>query len=400
MAEVTKAHRVIVAGAGVAGLEALLALHALAGDRVSTTLLDPGREFALRALGVGEPFAGPRAPTYDLDELCADHGATHLSDTLDEVRYDHARTGTGEDLPFDSLLVALGARREPAYPRALTFRDARDAERVHGLVQDVEGGYLQRLAFVVPPGPTWPLPLYEIALMTAERAASLGLDRLEISFVTPEAQPLEVFGPEASRAVARELERARIALHAGAPVDRLEHGALLAGDGTVLAEAQRVVALPVLVPARIPGLPHDDAGFLPADDFARVEGLRGVYAAGDGTDQPVKQGGLAAQQGGVAARHIAMRAGADVEPRPFQPVLRAKLLTGGEPVFLRRSSPSGDTDVSGHALWWPPTKVVAPHLAAYLEHRDAGRRGPVRSPGVSIIHGTGDPAGPIELLGD
>ena len=394
------AHRVVVAGGGVAGLEALLALHALAGQRVEVALVDPARSFALRALSVGEPFAAPRAHTYDLDELCEDHGARHVSDTLEAVGDGVVTTGTGEELPFDSLLVALGVRREPALDRVLTFRDARDAERVHGLVQDIEGGYLRHLAFVVPPGPTWPLPLYEIALLSAERASSLGLDALRITLLTPERRPLDVFGAEAADAVEAALEQAGIVLHTGAHVAAFEHGTLRAADGAELAEAQRVVALPLLVAPRIAGLPADADGFLPTDEHARVEGLEGVYGAGDGTSQPVKQGGVAAQQGGTAARHIAARAGADVSPQPFQPILRAQLFTGRDPLFLRRTSASGPTDVSEHALWWPPTKVMAPHLAAYLEHRETGHRGPARAPGVSIIHGTGDPAGPIELLGD
>ena len=50
-------HRVVVAGGGVAGLEALLALHALAGDKVDLTLVSPTPDFVYRPLAVAEPFA-------------------------------------------------------------------------------------------------------------------------------------------------------------------------------------------------------------------------------------------------------------------------------------------------------------------------------------------------------
>ena len=48
-----------------------------------------------------------------------------------------------------------------------------------------------------------------------------------------------------------------------------------------------------------------------------------IFAAGDATDQPVKQGGLATQQADAAAELIAAEAGARVTPQPFRRVLRA-----------------------------------------------------------------------------
>jgi sulfide:quinone oxidoreductase len=65
------------------------------------------------------------------------------------------------------------------------------------------------LAFVVPPGVTWPPPLYELALMLAERALAMG-SRLELHLVTPEASPLEVFGIDATREVSMLLAEARL----------------------------------------------------------------------------------------------------------------------------------------------------------------------------------------------
>ena len=45
--------QVLIAGAGVAGLEAAFALRELAGDRVSVTLLAPNSDFIYRPLAVG-----------------------------------------------------------------------------------------------------------------------------------------------------------------------------------------------------------------------------------------------------------------------------------------------------------------------------------------------------------
>jgi sulfide:quinone oxidoreductase len=93
-----------------------------------------------------------------------------------------------------------------------------------------------------------------------------------------------------------------------------------------------------------------------------VLGAEAVWAAGDGTAFPIKQGGLAAQQADAAASAIARFLGADVPAKPFRPVLRGQLLDPAGPRFLDSSR----GDVPTTPLWWPPTKVAAPHLSAYL----------------------------------
>ena len=75
---------------------------------------------------------------------------------------------------------------------------------MHGLIQDLEDGYIKRIAFVVPPAASWPLPIYELALMTAERAFDMCVD-VELTLVTSEPSPLALFGGEVSREVAAVL---------------------------------------------------------------------------------------------------------------------------------------------------------------------------------------------------
>jgi sulfide:quinone oxidoreductase len=86
----------------------------------------------------------------------------------------------------------------------------------------------------------------------------------------------------------------------------------------------------------------------------------------------IKQGGLAAQQADVAAQVIAARAGADLTPRPYRPVLRGVLLCGDEVRHLRHD-PSGGAGASEEPLGSPPYKVAGRHLANYLSaHPDLG----------------------------
>ena len=372
----TAPHRAVIAGGGVAGLEALVALRSLAGDRVDITLVAPDDAFVVRALSVEDPFGRAAAHRHPLDEICDAHDATFVRDVVDAVD-PAARSVTlrgGERLPYDSLLVATGARPVQVLDAATTFRGLQDAEAMHGLIQDVEGGYISRLAFVVPPGVSWPLPLYELALMTAERAASLDLP-VSVTVVTPEDRPLAIFGPAACDRVDEILAAAGIPVIAGTFVRDVVNGVVLGTHREMVAAADRVVALPRLLGVAMPGLPADADGFIPIDDHGAVRGVDGVFAAGDGTSFPIKQGGLAAQEADAAARAIAVRAGTPMAARPFRPTLRAKLLTGAGATYLRQAIAGGAGEdastAAGESPWWPPSKVAAPYLAPYLERTSA-----------------------------
>jgi len=133
-----------------------------------------------------------------------------------------------------------------------------------------------------------------------------------------------------------------------------------------------VVSLPILVGAEVPGVPADPAGFIPVDAHGRVAGVERVFAAGDGTAFPIKQGGLATQQADAVADSIAAAVGAPGEPEPFRPVLRGTLLTGGDDRYMRSgvAGGQGEGEVAGYALWWPPTKIAGRYLPAYLFGRD------------------------------
>ncbi len=130
-----------------------------------------------------------------------------------------------------------------------------------------------------------------------------------------------------------------------------------------------MLALPRLEGPRLAGLPADDLGFIEIDDHARVVGLDNVYAAGDATAFPIKQGGLATQQADAAVETIAARLGAAVKPSTFQPILRGMLLTGIAPTYLRATI-NGDLPEHGELaatpLWWPPTKIAGRYLGPYL----------------------------------
>jgi sulfide:quinone oxidoreductase len=366
--------RVVIAGGGVAGVETLLALSDLAGDRVEQTLVAPTPDFLYKPLLVEEPFDVGPAERYELQPLAAEKGARFVQRAVSAVRaQDHAvELDDGSALRYDFLVFCAGGRFVPAVAGATTFPYPGGAFRVDGLL-DRATERDHRLVFVVPAGVTWSLPLYEIALMTQRRAVQSGVD-VKIAIVTPESAPLTVFGPSVSAVIADLLRARRIEMIPASTVREVaDDGIRLSPGGRILGPAE-AVALPVIEGPAIGGLPADEHGFIPIDDHARVKGVDDVYAAGDGTNFPIKQGGLATQQADAAAEDIAHRVGTGPAPEPFRPVLRGKLLTGEESVNLRAAvaGGGGEGEASLDTLWWPPQKISARYLAPLLYHAEAG----------------------------
>jgi sulfide:quinone oxidoreductase len=370
--------RVLVGGGGVAGLEALLALRDLAGDRVELVFLDPAAEFVFRPMAVAEPFARGHVRRLAFTRIADDVGAIFLNERLTGVDHEHRRAvrEDGDAIPYDALLVAVGASARPVYKRAITWTPEADAEVFGGLLRDLEEGYSKTVAFVVPPGVAWPLPAYELALMTAWQAKGMGQADLRVTVVTHEGAPLEAFGAAGSAAVRADLDDAGISVETDAYVEEHEGPPqrFVMQPGARVLDAQRVVALPRASGPAVRGLPSDELGFVRVDRNGAVPDTERVWAAGDATTFPVKQGGIAAQQADTAATAIAAVAGADVEPQPFHPVLRGVLLTGRGREWLRHdlTGGAGEPDAARHALWWPPTKVAGRYLSPYLQAFEEG----------------------------
>jgi sulfide:quinone oxidoreductase len=367
-------HRIVVVGGGFAAAEALLALRAHGQERVALELVSASDQLVFRPAATGEAFGAPATAALDLHELTESVGATFHRGMLESIapRVRRIRLASGAARPYDSLVLALGARARAAVPGALTFRDQRDLPAFERVLEELRAGELRRLVLAAPTGATWTLPLHELALQAGRVAQGLPIPP-EVIVVTPEHAPLELFGSEVAAEVA-ELHAARdVRLVRGAQPRRatregleLTFGGLIAGD--------RVVTVPRLTGPPISGLPGDWHGFVPVDGHGRVEGLDDVYAAGDMTAFPVKQGGLAAQQADAVAIAIARSLGAPVPDEPARHVLRARLLGGDGPLYLRAEldalgHPQPGATISTEALWWPPDKVFARHLSAWLALR-------------------------------
>ena len=373
----TEPFHVVIAGGGVAALEAMMALRALAGARVRITLLAPERDFHHRPMAVAEPFSIAHARHIALVAIAADFDARYVTGALAQVEAAERRivTGDGERIGYDALVIACGTHARPAFDAALTVDDRSLGVTLRGLVQDIEDGYTHSVAFVAPTHAFWPLPLYELALQTAHRAYEANAT-VDIAVVSPESAPLALFGTAISDKLTRLLAESPITFH-GSSFAELAHGTLTLRPSDVELHPDRVVAMPLLQGPQIAGLPTDPHGFIPVSASGKVQGLDAVYAAGDITSGAIKHGGLAAQQADIIAASIARSVGVTIEPSTARQTFRGALMTGRATHFLEAEL--GDDGVFTSTVadvcpWDSAEKVAARHLGPYLAR---GERHPV-----------------------
>jgi sulfide:quinone oxidoreductase len=359
--------QVVIAGGGVAALEATLALRALAAEPVEIELIAPETDFVYRPLAVTDPFRVGETRQFPLEPLVEAAGGSLRQGHVAGVDPDRrvVITDDGTERSYDALLIALGARPREAVPGALTFTGPESRGELAATLEQALVGEIHRIVFALPAGAAWPLPLYELALLTSSFLVDHGTAGVEVVLVTPEERPLALFGQQASDAIAELLAVREIECRLRQTPVGFEDGVLQVAAGRPV-EADRVVALPRLEGPRLSGLRSSADGFLPVDAYCRVASEPDVYAAGDATQFPLKQGGIAAQQADVAATDIATRVGSTVQPTPFKPVLRGLLLTGMAARFLRAEPGTAASSVDTEPLWWPPAKIVGRHLAPFL----------------------------------
>jgi sulfide:quinone oxidoreductase len=359
---------VLIAGAGVAGLEAVLALRAGLGDQVDITIVSPETKFVNSSMALNEPSKPQRRHGLALRDVASDLAARWHRGSLRSVDAERRTVVTADGLEFayDKLILAVGARfaRPTRAKGVLTYHGRRDGPAYRLLLRQLREGRVTKLAFVKPSGATWPLPLYDLALTTATECRIHGRP-VELSLITPEVEPLEMFGASAGAEIRALLRSAGIALYTSSHGAASRPGRLHVSPGDRRLEVDRIITLPRLLGPRLLGIPQGRDGFIDTDGHGRVPGLDDVYAAGDATTLPIKQGGLAAQQADAVVEAIAASLGAAIDPKPLQPILRGLLLTGDAARYLRADLDAEST-VSEIALWWPPNRLCGRYLAPYL----------------------------------
>lgn len=361
----------LIAGAGVGGLEAALALDDLAGDMVDVTLCDTRHEFVFRPFTVAEPYGATRSFRYELAGLAQRCGASFRRGEVASVEPERglAMFDDGERFSYDHLIVATGSRMHPTVPGAITFWGANEGE-VSETMAGLRDGRLRHLVLTMSAGYSWTLPLYEMALFAVNEGEKLGNGGARVTIVTPEDMPLEVFGRRAAGQVELLLLERGVELVLGAHPIKFEGGRLWLAPAREV-EADAVIGLPRFEGLPITGIPHDGEGFIGVDEHGGVIGLERVYAVGDVTTFPVKQGALATQQADTVAEAVAAAAGGAADPRPFDPVLRGVLWTGRQPRYLygRPTGGHGETSSFSERPEGPlrEGKLTARYLTPFID---------------------------------
>jgi sulfide:quinone oxidoreductase len=365
--------RVVIVGAGIAGVEGLLRLRRLAGEAVTVTLLSPAQHLVYRPSRVLEPFAHGQPPTrYPVERIAADANTRWVRDSLSwldrAARIVH--TTGGQELPYDALLLALGGQERKPNSDVVVFTDHTTEHLYREIMKNIESGVMTSLALVEPSGPSWPLPLYELALLTAKQARDADAHP-QIAVVTPDPRPLDAFGGDVSDAVTRLLTEAGITLYTGSHARARGPRRLRLEPSGIELEPDRIVTLPTIEGPNVRGLTGGaDDRFIEVDEYCRVRDTDGrIFAAGDATDLRVKQGGLAAQQADTAAAGIAHLAGTAPPPARLRAAMQGALLTGRKPLYLTAYLIAGSgvrSEILDQPPWGSTQAIVAEELTAYL----------------------------------
>ena len=360
---------VVVCGGGVAGMEAVLRLRRLAGDELDITLISASDTLVYRPLSVLEPFGAALVLRYPVSRIVSDTGVRWIRESFEWVdRAERIAHAGSEAIRYDALLLAIGGRQLTPPDGVFVFSD-HTAPAYREVLEQTWSGQIRSIAFVPPAEPSWPLPIYELALLTAAQATKTGGPRPEIIVGEPGLRPLAAFGDEASDAITEVLASAKVSVHTRSEI-REQDGPLVrtpAGD----LRPDLIVTVPRITGPNVRGVPGDAHDrFLRVDEHCRVTGAGGrIYAAGDATHLPVKHGGVGAQQADTAAASIVHLAGLGPQPQPLHPIIRGVLLTGGPPLYLTAHLIAGQgvrAQVTRTPPWPIDDKIVAEELSPYL----------------------------------
>lgn len=328
---------ILIAGSGPGALEATLGLSASKHLDASVALISPQLEFQYRPNMVMEPFGVTNTAKYAVAEVIRHPNVTQWQGTLERVdtAASKAYSPEGDEFDFDALVIATGtdAHADLAEP-VVTFGKPGSLDKLKEIVAEIDAGSINSVLFTAPTGPTWQLPIYEFALMCADRAERQSGQQITIVVVTPEAEPLDVFGAENSAAVRQLCAELGVVVHSDATVEAFDGTTANLSDGTSQA-ADRVFAMPRLTGRAPEGIPTDENGFIHVDDNQLVEGTSNVYAVGDVTDFRVKQGGLASLQADAAIAAIEAALGDREAPDPFVREIEAILIAASRRLAMR-----------------------------------------------------------------
>ncbi len=298
----------VVLGGGFGGLAAAHRLRERLGDRATVTLVDRRGTFmmGLRILSVLAGRADRAGGTRALDRL-AGKGIRFRPDEVTGIDLDRKTVTTRTaSLPYDALIVALGAELRPDLvpgydPAASNLYDPDQVEAIAARVGSIDQGRIGigilGLPYKCPPAP------YEAAFLIDDLLRRRGVRaRVSLEVCTPQPSSLPVAGAAACAEVEGRLAAKRIGFQPGRKVVAIE------GRDVVFENDRRSYDLFIGVP------PHRAPGVVKASGLATGEWIRpdphtcatawvNVYAVGDVTEMPLANGMMLPKAGVFAEAH-------------------------------------------------------------------------------------------------
>ena len=390
---------IVVAGAGTAGLEGLLAARERFGEGAELYLIAPEGEFRYRPAIRSSLFRTAAERGLRLQDVATAAGATWIRDRADFVDESAGVVVTrdGSTLDFDFLLLAMGGRPVRPLNQGNLWARGGDPSFVDEIRAGLAEGEIRSVAITVPRGSRWPVPAYELALVLAWTAAAADADDIRVTLLTAEHRPLGALGMQAAETVTRELTRAAVetltgvevtdargdAARAGGPVSLAVSSEENTGEWGALLEApsepaqlraaaewhagfDRLISLPTVHGPALAGVATDAAGFVEVDDTLRVCGSERVWAAGTAIATGLEHSALSARQADAAIAAMAAAAGlAGSSEAPAPPELVGMVLSDQRDAWVAEN-PLGTPQFSTRCLWWPPGRAVGRLLARQI----------------------------------
>lgn len=310
--------KIVVAGGGFAGLEALFYLRHKLGSEAHLTLVSDQDYFLFKPNTIYIPFGEdpekykiPLARPVLKKRITFWPGrAVGVDPYSRKLLLEHA------ELPYDYLVLATGATMRPQEVPGLseyacTLWTPEEMLRLrHQLQQVVERageGRKQDILFVVPPNNKCSGPLYELVMMIDTWLQRKKVrEWVQITWATYESSYIQAFGPRLHTVVSEEFADRGVEGHTGCLVSEITPDRAIFHDGSSFHFDLLVSFPPYAAGQAYADLPVDSRGFLKVEpDSRRVKGQETIFAVGDASDFPIKQAFLALLQGDAAAESIA-----------------------------------------------------------------------------------------------
>ncbi|WP_454196244.1 NAD(P)/FAD-dependent oxidoreductase [Nocardia sp. Marseille-Q1738] len=352
----TGQHRIVVLGAGYAGLAAARRLARTARD-ARITVVDAHAAFVER-VRLHQQAAGQRIPAWDLRELLERKGidfvhavATDIDTTGKRVVLDVAPA-----LEYDTLIYALGS--------------VADAERVPGVAEHAYSIATQEdmKNLVVPRGTVVVVGAGATGIELAAELAESNPDNRVLLIASDE--PGAWLSPRARTHIRRTLERLGVEIRSDVKVIEVTSAGVRLADGALVEAAATVWTTGFRVPglAARSGLAVDSDGRVLTDATLRSVSHPDVYAAGDAAvvagpgGRELRMACATALPTGKHAADAVVAKVRGAEPRPlrFRYVLQCLSLgrRDGLVQFVHADDAPGGMVLTGRTAAWVKERIV------------------------------------------